>query len=77
MHYDNMIAYLKYSAIIFWIIAWVIPINTMLACSCIAPSSFCESLSDFDGNIYDDIIIRGRVRDTEYGMEEVQIIDRI
>jgi len=77
MRYDNMIVYSKYSAILFCLTIWLIPFNSMKACSCIAPSSFCESLADFDGNIYAEIIIRGRVRDTEDGMKEVQVIDQI
>jgi len=47
--------------------------NINLACSCIEPSSFCESITDLDGQILPKVIIRGKVIKTEAAGKTVRI----
>lgn len=41
---------------------WGTFLSSTSACSCAPPNSFCEGLSDENGNLYFDLIIRGTVK---------------
>lgn len=49
-----------------------------LACSCLAPSSFCESITESDGSIYADLILRGKATTGNSSWEiDIEINDLI
>ena len=43
--------------------------QTIVACTCAFPNTFCEGLSDVDGNIYSDVILRGTITSVDGGLE--------
>lgn len=53
--------------------AFIFSYQSTYACSCIGPSSFCESISDADGNIFAEVILRGTITKSSSEGEEIQV----
>ena len=58
--------------IILFLLIFIFLQNSSYACSCIEPSSFCESITDSEGNVYPEVILRGKIIS---GNSEGKLID--
>ena len=61
-----------YKHLLFSLALITLSVEYTLACSCISPSSFCESIT-YEGNVRADIILRGKVINTTSDGKKIKV----